>query len=59
MVLKLTHMIRVATKMINGGSPMIVTWHVDDLLSAHVDPLENTNLGVYLLDQYGDNITIK
>ena len=48
----------VATKVVNGKT-MTVTWHVDDLISAHVDPLENTKFGVYLSDIYGDNITIK
>lgn len=38
---------------------MTVTWHVDDLLSAHVDPLENTKLAVYLSHKDGDNITVK
>ena len=48
----------VATMTING-STMTVTWHVDDLLSAHIDPVENTKFGVYLATKYGDGLTIK
>ena len=48
----------VATMTINGTT-MTVTWHIDDLLASHINPVENTKLGIYLATKYGDGLTIK
>ena len=42
-----------------NGSTMTATWYIDDLLHSHVDPMENTKLGLYLATNNCNDLTIK
>ncbi len=40
------------------GSPMTVTWHVDDLKTLHIDPFQVTKFAAYLATIYGNGLVI-
>ena len=48
----------VANKMVNG-TQFTIRFHVDDLMSSHVNPEVNTEFMKFLNDKYGKHVEVK
>jgi hypothetical protein len=40
------------------GSKMMVTWHIDDLKTSHIDPFQVTKFAAYLATIYGNGLVV-